>query len=79
MIPNDNDEDRIESDHEGHYDMSLPVYQDIHNIMSDCVAITQAMFQYERYLLVDEYQSGRMTLDEVVDEIQRKADIMLNE
>jgi len=67
------------SEYAGHFNMDLPIYRDIHEIMKNGAPIYRAFPQYERDVLVDEYQSGRMTLDEVIDEIQRKVDIWLNE
>ena len=33
----------------------------------------------EKYILVDAYQKGRYTLDEIIDKIERDTDMWLNE
>ncbi|MCL2707787.1 MAG: hypothetical protein FWF03_01590, partial [Defluviitaleaceae bacterium] len=67
------------SEYEGHYDMDLPIYRDIHEIMKNGAPLYRTYPPSESYMLVDEYQSGRMSLDEVAAEIQRRVEIWLNE
>jgi ABC-type glycerol-3-phosphate transport system substrate-binding protein len=64
--------------YEGYYDMSQPVYQDIHNLFRDGI-LWDGFFQYQRADIPMDYQNGKLTLDEAVDEIQRRADLWLNE
>jgi len=67
------------SAYDGHYDMSIPVYQDLHNIFREGAAIEDVFALSEVNTIVDEYQNGRVTLQEAVDEIQRKAEFWAGE
>jgi len=68
------------SAYNGHYDMSLPVFRDLYDIYSNGAVINKCFLGYEDYqLLVDEYQDGKLTLEETLGEIQRRAEFWLHE
>ncbi|MCL2747582.1 MAG: hypothetical protein FWE59_02885, partial [Oscillospiraceae bacterium] len=67
------------SAYEGYYDMSLPIYRDIHNIYRDGATLRDLFSMRESEQIIDDYQDGTVTLQQAVDEIQRKAEFWLNE
>jgi hypothetical protein len=66
------------SAYEGHIDMSVPMYQDLHQLFRDGAAVMN-VFPEAIFDILDAYQDGLSTLDEAVREIQRRVDIWLNE
>ncbi|MCL2707940.1 MAG: hypothetical protein FWF03_02360 [Defluviitaleaceae bacterium] len=66
-----------EAAYAGHYDMGVPLYRDLHSIFADGEAIIDA-FPFD-YNVVDAYQSGKKTLDEVIETLNRQYDIWKNE
>ena len=66
-----------EAMYEGRYDFSKPQIRDIYNLMKEG-ALSVSSFS-EKYILVDAYQKGRYTLDEIIDKIERDTDMWLNE
>jgi hypothetical protein len=58
--------------------MDLPVWQDIYGLFRDGV-IRSGFPQRERYDISMDYQAGKITLEEAVNEIQRRVDMWLNE
>ena len=65
--------------YEGVYDMTKPVYLDLHRIYRDGGTMARHFSQPERCETALHYQEGELTLDEFVDEIQRKAEFMIGE
>jgi hypothetical protein len=63
----------------GHYDMSVPVYRDMYEIFKDGAVVDYTFDANELHSLIDDYQAGRLTLDKVVIDLQRKADMWLGE
>ncbi|NLJ96051.1 MAG: hypothetical protein GX321_02765 [Clostridiales bacterium] len=60
-----------------HYDITQPGFEDVYNIYQNGV-----LDDYQYVLnntIVDDYQNGRLTLDEAVAAIQREAEMWLNE
>lgn len=66
-----------ETMYEGRYDFTKPQIRDIYNVMKNG-ALSVSSFS-EKYILVDAYQKGRYTLDEIIDKIERDTDMWLNE
>lgn len=66
-----------EAMYEGRYDLTQAQVRDIYNVMKEGT-LSGPVFS-EKYNLVDEYQKGRYTLDEVIDKIERDTDMWLNE
>ncbi len=66
------------TDYVGIYDTSHVLFKDIYSIYQQGVTATAA-FPIEFDPHVDEYQNGRYTLDDVVNELQRQAEMGLNE
>ncbi|GHV06027.1 hypothetical protein FACS1894217_03920 [Clostridia bacterium] len=64
--------------YEKQYDISSPTFDDIYNIMSNGVIIS-VPFPYGAQEYIDDYQNGRLTLDEAVAVQQREAEMWLNE
>lgn len=63
--------------YEGFYDMSQPAAQDVYNIFKEG---TLSMPGYPYYFsIVNDYQEGRLTLDEAVNRLQRETEMWLNE
>lgn len=61
------------------YDVELPAFQDLYQLFAG-----GAMYMYpdgypDYYAIVDDYQNGRLTLDEALDRLQREVDMYLNE
>jgi len=67
------------SAYNGHYDMSVPAYRDIYDIFSNGAAIEDTADLGLTWTNFDDYQNGKITLDEAVKEIQRQAELWLNE
>ena len=59
------------SAYEGHFDMSIPVYTDLHNIFRSG-AVIENIFPEDYISIVADYQKWRLSLQEAVDEIQRR-------
>lgn len=66
-----------EAMYEGRYDFTKAQVRDIYNVMKEG-ALSGAVFS-EKYNLVDAYQKGRYTLDEIIDKIERDTNMWLNE
>lgn len=64
----------------GTYDMELPAFQDLYQLFSGGSAHLpdNAVYPYY-YSIVDDYQNGKLTLDEALDTLQRGMDMYLNE
>lgn len=70
------------SAYDGFYDMSLGVYQDIFSIYEESAAIGKVFGLFgihNTQSVIDDYQSGKISLQDAIDEIQRKAEFWLNE
>ena len=67
------------SAYDGYFDMTLPVMQDLYAIYRDGTVVFRAYPQYERNSLIDDYQAGHLTLQQAIDELQRKAEMWLHE
>jgi ABC-type glycerol-3-phosphate transport system substrate-binding protein len=63
--------------YEGHFDLSLPVYQDIHELYRN--GASRPFLFYSYMVGRSEYQNNRFTLDEAIAEIQRQAEMWLHE
>lgn len=66
-----------EAMYEGRYDLTKAQVRDIYNVMKEG-ALSVSTFS-ENYILVDAYQKGKYTLDEIIDKIERDTDMWLNE
>ncbi|MCL2708871.1 MAG: hypothetical protein FWF03_07135, partial [Defluviitaleaceae bacterium] len=60
-----------------HYNMNIPVYSDLHAIFSEGEAISDA-FPFD-YGVVDAYQNGEMSLDDVIDTLNLQYSIWKHE
>lgn len=60
------------------YDISSLTFNDLYNIMSDGMTL-KTPFPYGIQEYIDDYQNGRLTLDEAVAVQQREAEMWLNE
>lgn len=59
------------------YDISQPAFEDIYHIMQEGMLVETGF--YLNGDIVDDYQNGRLSLDEAVAAIQREAEMWLNE
>jgi len=59
------------SAYEGYFDMSLPVFMDLHSIFNNG-AVIENIFPDGYMSIVADYQKGKLSLQESVDEIQRR-------
>ena len=66
------------SNYDGYFDMSVPIYRDVHDIFRDGAA-TSLIYEESDSIVVEEYQNGRISLEEAIDEIQRKVEMWLFE
>lgn len=60
------------------YDITQPAFEDIYNIVKDGMINSRCGF-YINGNIIDDYQNGRLTLDEAIALIQREAEMWLNE
>jgi len=60
------------------YDTDLPIFTDIYNIIKDGT-ISRIPAPITSFMFVNDYQYGRLSLDEVIDIIQREYEMALNE
>ncbi len=60
-----------------HYDINQPAFEDIYQIMKEGILRERSFFVSND--IVDDYQNGRLTLDEAVTKIQREAEMWLHE
>jgi len=59
------------------YDITQPAFDDVYNIMSNGI-INSSRF-YPSNVIIDDYISGKLTLNEAIAKIQREAEMWLNE
>ena len=64
---------------EGHFDMTIPVFQDLHNIFREAATLGQNFPTAEIVPVANEFQADRISLAEAVEEIQRRAEFWLHE
>jgi len=67
------------SAYEGRYDMSLPVFQDLYDIYRNGAVVSNLFLGNEDQSIIDDYQGGNLTLEEALEEIQRRAEFWLYE
>jgi len=66
------------SSYTNYYDTNLPVFSDIYNIMKDGTIVKHPIPAISDQF-IDDYQKGRLTLDETIDYLQREYEMALNE
>ncbi|MCL2665576.1 MAG: hypothetical protein FWE82_08185 [Defluviitaleaceae bacterium] len=66
--------------YDGYVDMTIPVYRDLYEIFKNGRPISNSFIAQANLLfIIQDYQGGRLDLDEAVNEIQRMADYWYNE
>lgn len=63
--------------YEGAYDITLPAVKDIYEIFKNGKQNTPS-YPYD-WAIVDDYQQGRLTLEEAIERVQRETEMWLNE
>ena len=61
------------------YDVGLPAFQDLYELFAGGTVNPYPSGYPYYFMIVDEYQTGRLTLDEALDKLQREMDMYLNE
>lgn len=61
------------------YDVEQPAFQDLYELFAGGVINPYPSSYLYSDLVVDDYQNGRLTLDEALDRLQREMDMYLNE
>lgn len=61
-----------------YYDMNIPVFQDLYNLYLNGAVFRNVCNLGETYLKIDDYQNGDLTLDDLVGEIQGRAEAWMN-